>query len=335
MGDVDDLIEEFLSDTRVELDRVQDALARLNQGAPLSEAFDDLYRGVRTIRVAAGRIGLARTAELAASVEASLERLKHGAFATPETLRALARAIDRIARLTSMLGATGAEPPGGDPDLTAALSEDGEARVRQARLDDAMQAQTASAPANVWGTVEAAAATVAAQMRKNFTLAIEPSARNLPAPLLRALAPALARVVRFAGVYSLEPEVLRRARGKRAAGALRITALTVEHDAVIAVSDDGAGIDLERLRKRAATLKLIRAEQQLTDTETAALIFEPGVSSFGEGPGASGLETVRAELALLDATIEVTSLPGRGTTFLIRAPLAAESAPIKTAGAIR
>ena len=321
---MDDLIADFLADTRVDLERVQNALARLNQGASLSETFDDIYQGIRALRAASGKLGLVRTADLTTSVEEMLERLKQGAPARPETIQALTRAVDRIGRLMALLSASGAEPAGGDPDVRAALADDdGEARARQARLN-AFQRPAAAANANIWGAVEAAVNAVSAHMNKHFVLEIEPSARELPVTLLQPLQGALTRVARYACMHGLEPEAIRLAKGKRGSGSLRITSLTVEGEVVIAIADDGPGLDFARLRRRGSALNHIRADQPLTDAEAAELIFAPGVSSFGEGERSlSALDKAREELSRAGARIEVNSIAGRGATFLIRTPLAA------------
>jgi len=316
---MDDLIADFLAETRVELDRVQDALARLEQGAPPANALEDIRIGVGAIRGQCAALGYARIAALAEGTQTLIHRLYTTGVVTPSDARTVRRAVDRIARLLATLAATGAEPAGADPDIAQALSEDGEAQRRQERV--AIETAAQAGP-DAWGEIEAAGHAIAKQLSKSIAIQIEPSARALPYLTVTVATPAIERAVRYACAYGIEHELVRRARGKRAQGTVRVSALNIGDGAVIAVSDDGAGIDLPRLKQRAAALKLIsQAEADaLDDARAPELIFAPGLSTYGEGATREGLDTARAELARAGGAIEVSTIAGRGATFLIRLP---------------
>ena len=96
---------------------------------------------------------------------------------------------------------------------------------------------------------------------------------------------------------------------------------------VIEVRDDGRGIDLALVKKRAVEKGLLTAQEtsRLTEQEIDNLIFEPGFSTAAEVTEVSGrgigMDIVRAVLDRLKGTVQVFSLKGRGATIQLRAPL--------------
>ncbi len=318
---MDDLVTDFLAESRVELDRACDALARLRQGAPARPCLEEMLRGARYARTGAGAIGLVRISTLAGALEDHVTRLRGGEPMRPDTAHTLERALDRMRRLIAMVAATGAEPAGGDPDLEAALGEEGERRAAlgPTREDPAPQHEADE----VWAEIERGALLVAAQMRKAVQIGIDETARALPHSLVRALKRAIMLFMRHACVYSIEPEALRVSRGKRATAMLRITAMLVGREAVLAIGDDGQGLPLDRMRRRAELLNLLPKARaaNLSDADAAALIFERALSTFGEGDGAHGLDLARHDVEALGGAVDVNTLHERGVTFIIRAPL--------------
>ena len=108
---------------------------------------------------------------------------------------------------------------------------------------------------------------------------------------------------------------------------MRLGAYHQGNQVVIEVSDDGAGIDAEKVRKRAVSQGLLNPEQaaRLSESETLELILQPGFSTAEQitelsGRGV-GLDVVQSVLARLKGTIQIETLVGRGTTFRMRLPL--------------
>jgi two-component system chemotaxis sensor kinase CheA len=108
---------------------------------------------------------------------------------------------------------------------------------------------------------------------------------------------------------------------------LRLGAYHQGNQVVIEVSDDGAGIDPGKVRQRALSQGLLKAELagRLTETETLELILQPGFSTAEEitelsGRGV-GLDVVQSVLARLKGTVQIETALGRGTTFRLRLPL--------------
>ena len=96
---------------------------------------------------------------------------------------------------------------------------------------------------------------------------------------------------------------------------------------VIEVRDDGHGLDLDLIRKQAVQKGLIKAEEaaKLPDSEVTNLIFEPGFSTASEVTEVSGrgvgMDVVRTVLDRLKGSVNVISVPGKGTTIQLRVPL--------------
>jgi len=320
---MDDLLADFLAETRIELDRIEDALARLEQGAAASDNVAALRRGIDVIRAKSGLLGFSRIAALAEAADAHLQPVYSTGVMGKQDVTSLRRAVDRITRLTAALSATGSE-------MQDSEAASGDAAERLARLASAFpEGQGAAAS---WAPIEAIAASVCNELAKPVLVEIETSARALPDVVVRPLVGALQRFVRFSCIYGIEPDLVRRAKGKRVPGTVRISAMRLDGEAVIAVTDDGAGLNLDRLRRRAAALKLVatNAAADMKDAQAAALVFEPGVSVFGESEADGGLDRAKAIVERIGGGVDVNTIEGRGVTFLLRVPV---TPPAPTIGA--
>jgi two-component system chemotaxis sensor kinase CheA len=94
---------------------------------------------------------------------------------------------------------------------------------------------------------------------------------------------------------------------------------------VVAVVDDGRGIDRHALRERAEALGLVQREQTLDDRELLDLVFVPGVSTRQEVTGTSGrgvgMDVVRTNIGLLGGVVDLSSVPGRSTRVSLTLPI--------------
>ncbi len=137
----------------------------------------------------------------------------------------------------------------------------------------------------------------------------------------------LIHVLRNAVDHGVEPPSVRLAAGKPEHAAIRLAAAPRGDVAVIEVSDDGAGLDLARIRQIAVERTLISptAAEALSDRQAAELIFMPGFSTARTVTGLSGrgvgLDAVRAALARIGGRVEVESRPGQGALVRMTAPL--------------
>jgi chemosensory pili system protein ChpA (sensor histidine kinase/response regulator) len=150
---------------------------------------------------------------------------------------------------------------------------------------------------------------------------------ELDASVIESIVDPLLHLVQNAVVHGLETSEERRARGKPAAGTVTLGASHRGAFVVVEVSDDGRGIDAERLRRRAVAQGFLRAEAAaaLTEREALELIFRPGFSTAeavtttaGRGVG---MDVVRTNVGRLNGEIDVETEPGAGTRFTLRLPL--------------
>jgi len=168
---------------------------------------------------------------------------------------------------------------------------------------------------------------VGRQCGKEVELVVRGGQTDLDKSILDAIAEPLTHMVRNAIGHGIETAEGRVRAGKRPQGTLRLGAYHQGNQVVIEVSDDGAGIDAEKVRQRALSQGLLKAEHaaRLTETETLDLILQPGFSTAEEitelsGRGV-GLDIVQSVLGRLKGTVQIESALGRGTTFRLRLPL--------------
>lgn len=148
---------------------------------------------------------------------------------------------------------------------------------------------------------------------------------ELDRTIVEQLADPLMHMVRNAVDHGLEPPAGREAAGKPAEGRIRLSAQHQSGHVVIAVSDDGRGLDQERILRKAVERGLVKEQAQPSPAEILGLLFEPGFSTSEQVTAISGrgvgMDVVKREIEKLRGRVEVRSEPGKGTTFLLRVPL--------------
>jgi chemosensory pili system protein ChpA (sensor histidine kinase/response regulator) len=143
--------------------------------------------------------------------------------------------------------------------------------------------------------------------------------------VLERMTPAFEHLLRNCIAHGLEHSDKRLAAGKEAIGAIAISLMQDGNDVVLEFSDDGAGLNYERIREKALSQKLISKTDQISDAETVNLIFSPGLSTASQVTELSGrgigLDVVRAEVIALGGRIDVSSEVNKGTKFKLVLPL--------------
>lgn len=143
--------------------------------------------------------------------------------------------------------------------------------------------------------------------------------------VLDRMTPAFEHLLRNCVAHGVEEPDRRTSAGKDASGNIVISLHHEGNDVSVAFQDDGAGLNLPRIREKALQQGLITADQQLSDSEAANLIFLPGFSTATQVTELSGrgigMDVVRAEVNALGGRIETSTQPGRGTTFKLVLPL--------------
>ena len=169
---------------------------------------------------------------------------------------------------------------------------------------------------------------LAANLGKRARLELDGEDTELDKLLVEALDEPLMHLVRNAIDHGIEPPEARAAAGKPAEGVIRIAAAHRGNQVEIRVSDDGRGLDPEKLRAKAIERGLISAAaaEAMDDPTARELIFRAGFSTAAQiseisGRGV-GMDVVRQTIVTrLKGTIEVESTKGRGSAFVLKLPL--------------
>ncbi len=168
---------------------------------------------------------------------------------------------------------------------------------------------------------------VAHQCGRQITLETCGEETEFDKALVDALAEPLGHIVRNAVDHGIETPAQRVAAGKPETGSIRLNAYHKGNQVVIEVSDDGHGIDTNKVIVRAVERGFVTAEaaSRLGPEEMLDFIFEPGFSTADEVTPISGrgvgMDVVQAAVQKLKGTISVDTHPGKGTTFRIKLPL--------------
>ena len=166
---------------------------------------------------------------------------------------------------------------------------------------------------------------VADMTGKSVRLITEGEATEVDKTVVDRLAEPITHMIRNAIDHGLEDLEGREAAGKPKEGVIRLAALHRSGRIVIEVSDDGRGINRERVRKIAIDRGLIAADANLSNEETDNLIFLPGFSTADTVSDISGrgvgMDVVRRSIQQLGGRISITSTPGKGSVFTMSLPL--------------
>ncbi|MBX5492727.1 MAG: hybrid sensor histidine kinase/response regulator [Chloroflexi bacterium] len=181
--------------------------------------------------------------------------------------------------------------------------------------------------ASLFGVFTRTVRDIARAQGKQVRLVVEGEDTEVDKEVLEGLRAPLLHLVRNAIDHGIEPPATRAAAGKPAAGTVTLRARHEAGRAVLTVEDDGAGIDLEAVRRVGLQRGLITAAQAdtLGEADILALLFQPGFSTRSEvgttaGRGV-GLDVVKRQVEALKGQIGVRSQRGQGTCFTLSVPL--------------
>ena len=150
---------------------------------------------------------------------------------------------------------------------------------------------------------------------------------DLDKGILDAIAEPITHLVRNAVSHGIESPEERRSKGKTPRGKIRLHALHQGNQVVVEISDDGRGIDAQKIRAKALELGMVTGEEvaRMSEPEILELIFRPGFSTAEQVTEVSGrgvgMDVVQSVLQRLKATIHIETRLGQGTTFRMKLPL--------------
>ncbi len=304
---LEDLLSEFLQETSENIATVRSAAAKLRKDPADWRALDTVFRTLHGIKGACGFMSLAdlqaevhEAEELLARVRA--KRRAPGADMADLVEGALERISAGLASLAPDAGGTAASPGDPHPGKRQSVNE----------ICQALAPMTER---------------LAADLKKSARLVVRGGHIRADRPVMAALKAALMQLLRNALDHGLEPEKERVRRGKPRTGTIRVTAYEGDGRLFADVSDDGRGLDLDALRRRALELGLIGPDEASAMDRDALmrLALAPGLSTAREVTSVSGrgigLDAVRARLGALGGEIALSEAADGGTRVRVSLPL--------------
>lgn len=165
----------------------------------------------------------------------------------------------------------------------------------------------------------------AKSLNKEIELEIEGAETELDRSMVEKLNDPLMHIVRNAMDHGIEPVSVRQSRGKPDAGVIKLTARHEAGNIVIGIHDDGGGLNVDKIRKKAIANGILDDAAHFSHQEIFQLIFHPGLSTAEQVTNLSGrgvgMDVVRRNIEELQGGIEIDSEEGIGTSFSIRLPL--------------
>jgi len=449
---MDDLLQEFLTETGENLDTVDRELVRFEQEPNNRDILRNIFRLVHTVKGTCGFIGLPRLEALTHAAESVIGQFRDGASVSAIAVTAILETIDRVKDILSELAEKGAEPPGNDENLIrelhnleehakaelerkqpqtgndtdpvaaylarhsgstpAASGEDGldlvfrnapgpqrgrDGRIEQteaaepgedtphrelrpagsatlrvnvdtiehlmtmvselvltrnqlleisrkqddtglkaplqrlslitAELQDGVMKTRMQPIGNAWSKLPRIVRDLGAELGKHIELVMEGADTELDRQILDLIKDPLIHMVRNCADHAIESPAERRAAGKAEHGTIRLAAYHEGGSVTIAVADDGRGLDVERIRRKALQQGLAaEAEiERMTDAQVGRFIFHPGFSTADNVTAISGrgvgMDVVKVNVDAVGGVIDVASKSGQGTTITIKIPL--------------
>jgi len=430
MGDMDDIIQEFLVESAEGLDRLDRSLVALEQRPGDGELLADIFRCIHTIKGTSGFFGFGRLESVTHAGENLLSDLRDGKLSlTPEITSALLQLVDAVRAILAVVESAGTDGDDDFPDLVrllAALREaapvsppaapgnrrpaarrkrhratgaapaeapapvpapeparagppDSSIRVEVALLDKLMTlvgelvlarnqilqfATTRDDPAltattqrlnlittelqegvmktrmqpigNVWSRLPRVVRDLALACGKQVRLVLDGAETELDKTIIEAIRDPLTHIVRNSVDHGIELPADRVAAGKPAEGRLSLRACHEGGLVYIEIADDGAGVDVARVKAKAIQRGLITAAQAavMAEAELAQLVFAPGFSTAEQVSNISGrgvgMDVVRTNVEKIGGTVELHSEAGRGTRLRVKIPLTLAIVPALT-----
>jgi len=160
---------------------------------------------------------------------------------------------------------------------------------------------------------------------KEIRLEIDGGETELDKTVIERIDDPLKHMIRNAIDHGIEPASEREAAGKDRNGTITLRSYHQEGNVYIDVVDDGRGIDKVKLRARAEQAGLLKPGEEASEAKLLSFLFLPGVSTAEEVGDLSGrgvgMDVVKNNIESLRGSVEITTRPGKGSTFRIKLPL--------------
>jgi two-component system chemotaxis sensor kinase CheA len=192
-------------------------------------------------------------------------------------------------------------------------------------IQDHAMAFRAQPISSVFGRVPRLLRELASSTGKHVKLEVAGETTELDKTVIERLSEPMTHLIRNAVDHGIEPPEERQAAGKDPEGTLTLSAEQKAGRIVIRISDDGRGIDRDRVLAKAIANGLVSPDAELSDEDIHQLIFAPGFSTAAQVSNISGrgvgMDVVKQNVKDLGGRITIESAPGKGTTFALALPL--------------
>ncbi|MGH9495299.1 MAG: chemotaxis protein CheW, partial [Candidatus Sulfotelmatobacter sp.] len=194
---------------------------------------------------------------------------------------------------------------------------------------------------NIWSKFPRTVRDVAMTCGKQARVEMEGKETELDKTIIEAIKDPLTHLVRNAVDHGIEPPAVRQAVGKPVEGRLSLRAFHEGGQVNIEITDDGAGLDFQKIKNKAVQKGLISADQasRMSEREISNLIFLPGLSTAEKVTNVSGrgvgMDVVKTNIEKIGGTVDLQSKPGQGSTVRMKIPLTLAIIPaliVSTAG---
>lgn len=306
-------------------------VALLADGTPMAAlrepgAIHDLLHRVEVaspVIVAAASVATATAAATSATTSAAPEA--RAADAGSQTIRVDLHKLDMLLNLVGELVIRGSI-------LSDRLSPADQQRVElpeQARLtreiQDTVMSLRAQPIRQAFNRVPRMLRDLTAETGKQVVLETQGETTEVDKGVIEKIGDPLTHLIRNAVDHGIELPEDRLRAGKPAQGTIRLSAAQKGARIVVTVADDGRGIDRARVRAKAVEKGMIAPDTVLSDEEIDQLICAPGFSTANTVSNISGrgvgMDVVRSNVEALGGRVDISSVPGRGTTFTLVLPL--------------
>ena len=166
---------------------------------------------------------------------------------------------------------------------------------------------------------------LSADMHKNIELVTEGAETELDKTVIEKLNDPLIHMIRNSVDHGIETREERIAKGKNPQGTVKLIAQHAGAFVLIIISDDGAGLNKEKIYQKAVDKGLVAPGTDVSDNDIYNMIFLPGFSTADKVSSVSGrgvgMDVVKKDITALNGTVSIESHPGEGTDFILKIPL--------------
>lgn len=263
-------------------------------------------------------------------VQAALDKQKRVKESKSQESQSVRVDADKLDRLIDLVGELITASAGAS--LLARRSRDGELQERHSTLstlveevrDSALQLRMVKIGAT-FNRFQRVVHDVSRELGKDIRLVVQGEDTELDKTVVEKIGDPLTHLVRNAMDHGIDSAELRAQRGKPAQGTVTLNAFHDSGSIVIEVSDDGGGLNSEKILAKAVERGLVEPGKALADHEIYALIFEPGFSTADQVTNLSGrgvgMDVVKRNIVALRGSVQMGSEPGQGTVVSVRLPL--------------